>query len=74
MRPAASSSAGTPPAVVDRLGGEIAKIARMPELKQRWARLGADPVSNTPAEFGAFLKADVGRWAKVVRDSGAKID
>ena len=66
--------AGTPAAVINRLHPEISKIVQLPEIKERWAVLGAEPLHNTPEQFAAFLKADLGKWAKVVRDSGAKID
>ena len=66
--------AGTPTAVINRLHAEISKIVQLPEIKERWAVLGAEPLYNTPEQFAAFLKADLGKWAKVVRDSGAKID
>ena len=66
--------AGTPAAIVNRLHAEIVKIMQMPDIRERWAALGADPLSNAPAEFAAFLKADIGKWAKVVKDSGAKAD
>lgn len=66
--------AGTPTAVINRLHPEISKIVQLPEIKERWAVLGAEPLHNTPEQFAAFLKADLGKWAKVVRDSGAKID
>lgn len=68
------ASAGTPAAVINRLHSEISKIVQLPEIKERWAVLGAEPLYNTPEQFAAFLKADLGKWAKVVRDSGAKID
>lgn len=66
--------AGTPTAVINRLHAEISKIVQLPEIKERWAVLGAEPLHNTPEQFAALLKADLGKWAKVVRDSGAKID
>lgn len=66
--------AGTPTAVISRFQSEISKIVQLPEIKDRWAVLGAEPLHNTPEQFAAFLKADLGKWAKVVRDSGAKID
>lgn len=66
--------AGTPTAVINRLHSEISKIVQLPEIKERWAVLGAEALHNTPEQFAAFLKADLGKWAKVVRDSGAKID
>ena len=66
--------AGTPAAVVSRLHAEISKIVQLQDIKDRWAVLGAEPLHNTPEQFAAFLKADLGKWAKVVRDSGVKID
>jgi tripartite-type tricarboxylate transporter receptor subunit TctC len=66
--------AGTPSGVINRLHAELGKILQLPEIKERWAVLGAEPVYNTPDQFAAFLKTDLGKWAKVVRDSGAKID
>ena len=65
---------GTPLAIVTRLHAEISKIIQLPDIKERWATLGAEPLHNTPEQFAAFLKADLGKWAKVVRESGAKID
>jgi len=66
--------AGTPPAVINRLHAEISKIVQLPDIRERWAGLGAEPLHNTPEQFAAFLKADVVKWAKVVRESGVKID
>ena len=66
--------AGTPTPVITRLHAEISKIVQLQDIKERWAVLGAEPLHNTPEQFAAFLKADLGKWAKVVRDSGAKID
>jgi len=47
---------------------------QLQEIKDRWAVLGAEPLHNTPEQFAAYLKADVVKWVKVVRESGAKID
>lgn len=66
--------AGTPAAAISRLHAEISKIVQLPDIKDRWAVLGAEPLHNTPEQFAAFLKADIGKWAKVVRDAGVKID
>ncbi len=66
--------ASTPPAVVSRLNSEIVKIMKLPDITARWATLGAEPLSNTPDQFAAFLKSDLVKWTKVVRDSGAKVD
>jgi len=65
---------GTPKAIVDRLNAEIAKALDTPELKQRLAELGSDPVHGTPEQFGAFIKSETVRWGKVVKESGATVD
>jgi tripartite-type tricarboxylate transporter receptor subunit TctC len=66
--------AATPPAVVQRLSREIAAIVRLPEVRQQFAGLGAEPVGNTPEEFAAFTKAELTKWAGIVKRSGAKVD
>ena len=66
--------AGTPSATISRLHTELVKIVQLPEIAERWAVLGAEPAHNTPEQFAAFLKNDLTKWAKVVRDSGAKVD
>ena len=66
--------AGTPSATISRLHAEIVKIVQLPEIAERWAVLGAEPMHNTPDQFAAFLKNDLVKWTKVVRDSGAKVD
>ena len=66
--------AGTPPDIVSRLQAEVVKAFAKPEVKEIWAAQGADLGGNTSAEFSAFIKAEIVKWAKVVKDSGAKID
>ena len=66
--------AGTPPEIVKRLNTEIVKIIRMPDVNEKLTALGAEPVGNTPEEFGALVRAEVGKWADVVKKSGAKVD
>ena len=66
--------AGTPKDIVARLNGEIVKILRLPDVRDRLAGLGADVVGNSPEQFAAFQKADAAKWARVVKESGAKID
>ena len=65
---------GTPAAVVQRVSREIAAIVRLPEVRQQFAGLGAEPVGNTPEEFAAFTKAELAKWAGIVKRSGAKVD
>ena len=66
--------AGTPAAVVQRLSSEIAAIVRLPEVRQQFAGMGAEPVGNTPEEFAVFAKAELSKWARIVKQSGAKVD
>jgi tripartite-type tricarboxylate transporter receptor subunit TctC len=63
---------GTPSAIVARLHTEVAKILRTPEVTQRLAALGAEPVGNTPDEFGAFIKAEMARWGKIIKEKGIR--
>ena len=66
--------AATPREVVDFLGKNIAKAARAPDIRQRLAEQGAEPVGNTPEEFGKILRDEVAKWAEVVKVSGARAD
>jgi tripartite-type tricarboxylate transporter receptor subunit TctC len=65
---------GTPPEIVARLHTEVAKILRTPEMRQQLAAVGAEPIGNTPEEFGAFIKAEMGRWGKVIKEKGIRAD
>jgi len=64
--------AATPREVVAALGNATARAARAPDTKQRLVEQGADPVGNTPDQFGKLLRAEVAKYAEVVRISGAK--
>ena len=66
--------AGTPPEVVKRLNNEIVKILNIPEIREKLAGLGAEPVGNSQEEFSALVNAEVVKWADVVKKSGAKVD
>ena len=63
---------GTPAEIVNRLNQEIAKIAARPSIKEAWAEQGAVPMTMSPSEFGAFLKSDIDKWAKVIDKAGLK--
>ena len=65
---------GTPKAIVDKLNKSIASIVTAPESRERLAVLGFDPVNNTPEQFTAYIKVEVTKWAKVIKESGARID
>jgi tripartite-type tricarboxylate transporter receptor subunit TctC len=66
--------AGTPAPVIARLHGEIVKALQDREVNERIAGFGFEPVGNTPEEFGEFVKTDIARWAKVAKQSGARVD
>ena len=65
---------GTPQAIVDKLNAEIRKVVNLPDVKQQWAVQGAEPMVMTPAEFDAYLRKDIEKWANVVKISGAKVE
>jgi tripartite-type tricarboxylate transporter receptor subunit TctC len=66
--------AGTPPAIVDRLAGEIRKALGNAEVKRRLEAEGADPVGNTPAQFAQVIKSELARWQTVIRQAGIKAE
>ena len=65
---------GTPREILERLAAETAKILRLPEIRERYAALGAEPVGNTPDEFAAYCRSEMAKWARVVKESGARAD
>jgi tripartite-type tricarboxylate transporter receptor subunit TctC len=66
--------AGLPPEIVNQLNLEAARIVASPEMRERLGTDGAEPGTLTQREFAAFLQADAARWARVVRQSGAKAE
>ncbi|HET7672694.1 MAG TPA: tripartite tricarboxylate transporter substrate binding protein [Burkholderiales bacterium] len=66
--------AGTPRPVVDRLNGEIVKLLQLPDVQARLTADGGQIITSTPDQFAAHIKTEIGRFAKVVKDSGAKVE
>jgi tripartite-type tricarboxylate transporter receptor subunit TctC len=65
--------AGTPKPIIDKLNGEVAKILARSDVKENWAKQGAVPMTMSPDEFDKYLRADIEKWAHVVKVSGAAI-
>ena len=65
---------GTPPAIITRLHGELVKGLRAKDIGERLAAEGTDPGGNSPAEFGAYIKREIEKWARVVKSAGLKTD
>jgi len=66
--------AGTPKDIVAKLNAASVKALASAEMRERLAAQGADPVGNTPEQFAAFIKAEIDKWAKIVKASGARVD
>lgn len=66
--------AGTPPATVAKINGVLVRMLRDTDVKEKLAREGADPVGNTPEQFTAFVRNEIVKWTKVVKETGTTLD
>jgi tripartite-type tricarboxylate transporter receptor subunit TctC len=66
--------AGTPPAVTAKLQSTVAAALARPDVREKLAGLGAEPVGNTPAEFAAMQRAESARWQKLAKDADIRAD
>jgi len=66
--------AGTPQAIVARLGTAAATAAKSPEMVERYRMAGGEAVGSTPAEFATFIKSERAKWSKVIKATGIKLD
>jgi tripartite-type tricarboxylate transporter receptor subunit TctC len=66
--------AGMPPAIVERLNAAVVRIVKDPAMSTYLSDQGAEPWTTTPGEYAAYIKSEVAKWAKAVKDSGARID
>ena len=66
--------AKTPAAVIQKIHGETVRALKSPEIVESLLKAGADPLGNTPAEADAFLRAEIARWSRVIKQAKVKID
>ena len=66
--------AGTPRGIVNRINAEVNRLLAQPEVRERLLALGVAPFTGTPEALGDYLKSEVARWAKVIREAGIKLE
>jgi tripartite-type tricarboxylate transporter receptor subunit TctC len=66
--------AGTPRPLIDKLNAEAVRILKMPEVRERFTALGAEPQASTPQELGATMRKDATRWGSVIKATGIQAD
>jgi tripartite-type tricarboxylate transporter receptor subunit TctC len=66
--------AGTPPTVVKQLNADINAVLKTVDVKEKFSAQGAEVFETSPEQFASILRADIAKWSKIVRDSGASID
>lgn len=64
----------TPAAIVEQLSGDIAKAMATPAIRERATQEGATPVGNTPAQFDRFVRDEIAKWTRIIRDAGIKLE
>jgi len=66
--------AGTPPAIVEKVGAAASKGGKAQDLADRWRSYGGDLIGSTPAEFGTFIKSEQAKWSRVIKQANVKMD
>jgi hypothetical protein len=66
----AVAPAGTPPAIITRLNRELVEIMQAGDMREKMIAQGAEPLTNTPEQFAAYIKSEIGKWAAVVKQAG----
>ena len=68
------AKSGTPAPILQKLEAEMRQILMLPEVRQRFADLGAEPVGSTAAELGEFVRGETAKWARVIKEANIRID
>ena len=68
------SPAKTPPDIAAKISETVIKAVRSPAVREQLSAIGAEPIGNTNEQFGDYIKKEIAKWTKVVKDSGAKVD
>ncbi len=66
--------AGTPRSIVDQLNAAITRIVQLPDTREKLLAQGAEPLTGSPADMDRFVRAEIARWAKVVKAAGIRLD
>jgi tripartite-type tricarboxylate transporter receptor subunit TctC len=66
--------AGTPKPVIDKLNADLVKVLAMPDVKEKFAALGVEPMSSTPDQFGQWIQAETARYAKLIKEAGIRAE
>jgi tripartite-type tricarboxylate transporter receptor subunit TctC len=66
--------AGTPPAIVNKLNREIVRIVHLPDVAEKMATDGSEPVGSSPAQFAAHIKSEVEKWRDLIHKTGIKTE
>ncbi len=66
--------ANTPKPVIDKLNAEVVRVLRTPEMKEKMIGLGTEVVANTPEQFAQYLREEMAKWSKIVKDAGIKLE
>ena len=65
---------GTPTDIINRVNAEVTRILRLPDIRDRILATGNEPAPTTPEEFGAFIKAEVSKWIRVLKESNTQVN
>jgi tripartite-type tricarboxylate transporter receptor subunit TctC len=66
--------AGTPREIVDKLNAAVQKVIAQPEVKEKFAGIGAETTGGTPEQFATYIRDDLSKWVRIVKDANVKVE